>query len=62
MAKIFRDWEVAQLMMFPPSVQDFVPAGHLAHFVRDTVLEGLDLSAILDCYKEERGYRRIIRL
>jgi transposase len=56
MAKIFRDWEVAQLMMFPPSVQDFVPAGHLAHFVRDTVLEGLDLSAILDCYKEERGY------
>ena len=56
MAKIFRDWEVAQLMMFPPSVQDFVPAGHLAHFVRDTILEGLDLSAILDCYKEERGY------
>ena len=43
-------------MMFPPSVQDFVPKGHLAHFVRNTVLEGLDLSAILDCYNEERGY------
>jgi transposase len=56
MAKTFRDWDIEQLMMFPPSVQDFVPKGHLAHFVRNTVLEALDLSAILDCYSEERGY------
>jgi transposase len=56
MAKTFRDWDIEQLMMFPPSVQDFVPKGHLAHFVRNTVLESLDLSAILDCYSEERGY------
>ncbi len=56
MAKTFRDWNIEQLMMFPPSVEDFVPKGHLAHFVRDTVLEALDLSAILDCYSEERGY------
>src|SRR3970282_32485 len=56
MGKTFRDWDIEQLMMFPPSVQDFVPKGHLAHFVRNTVLEGLDLSAILDCYSEERGY------
>ncbi len=56
MAKTFRDWDIEQLMMFPPSVQDFVPQGHLAHFVRNTVCEALDLSAILDCYSEERGY------
>jgi transposase len=56
MGKTFRDWDVEQLMMFPPSVQDFVPAGHLAHFVRDTILEALDLSEILNCYSEERGY------
>lgn len=56
MAKTFRDWDIEQLMMFPPSVQDFVPPGHLAHFVRETILEALDLSAILDCYGEERGY------
>ena len=56
MAKTFRDWDIEQLMMFPPSVQDFVPQGHLAHFVRNTVSEALDLSAILDCYGEERGY------
>jgi transposase len=56
MAKTFRDWDIEQLMMFPPSVEDFVPQGHLAHFVRNTTLEALDLSAIVDCYSEERGY------
>ena len=56
MGKTFRDWDIEQVMMFPPSVQDFVPEGHLAHFVRNTVVEALDLSAIVDCYSEERGY------
>ena len=56
MAKTFRDWDIEQLMMFPPSVEDFVPQGHVAHFVRDTVSEALDLSAIVDYYSEERGY------
>jgi transposase len=56
MAKTFRDWDIEQLMMFPPSVKDFVPEGHLAHFVRNTVVEALDLSAIVNCYSEERGY------
>lgn len=56
MGKTFRDWDIEQLMMFPPSVEDFVPQGHVAHFVRSTVCEALDLSAILDCYSEERGY------
>jgi transposase len=40
----------------PPSLQDLVPAGHVAHFVRDTVRSGLDLGAILESYGEERGY------
>jgi len=39
----------------PPSVDEFVPAGHVAHFIRDTVREALDLSAILATYTEERG-------
>src|SRR5712675_2004017 len=38
------------------SLQDLVPAGHVAHFVRDTVRSGLDLGAILESYGEERGY------
>jgi transposase len=56
MSKTFRAWDVDQVWLLPPSIQDFVPAGHMAHFVRDTVRDGLDLSAILDCYEEERGY------
>ena len=46
MAKTFRNWDVQQLMMFPPSVQDFVPPGNVAHFVRDTISEALDLSVV----------------
>jgi transposase len=57
MAKTFREWNVEQRWLLPPSVMDFVPADHIAHFIRDTVREQLDLSQILDPYeKEERGY------
>ena len=56
MSKIFRDWEPDQVWLLPPSVQDLVPAGHVAHFVRDTVCNALDLSAIMASYGEERGY------
>lgn len=57
MAKTFRDWNVEQSWLLPPSVMDFVPADHLAHFIRDTVREQLDLSAILAPYEQEdRGY------
>ena len=57
MAKTFREWNVEQRWLLPPSVMDFVPADHVAHFIRDTVREQLDLSQILDPYeKEERGY------
>lgn len=56
MAKTFRAWDVDQIWLLPPSVQDLVPADHAAHFVRETVRESLDLSAILSEYSEERGY------
>ena len=56
MSKTFRDWEPDQVWLLPPSLQDLVPSGHLAHFVGDTVRRGLDLGAILGSYGEERGY------
>jgi transposase len=56
MSKTFRDWEPDQVWLLPPSLQDLVPAGHVAHFVRDTVRSGLDLGPILESYGEERGY------
>ena len=56
MAKTFRDWDVDQCWLLPPSVHELVPPNHLSHFVRDTVRTDLDLSAILNTYQEERGY------
>jgi transposase len=56
MSKSFRAWDVDQIMLLPRTVQEFVPEDHLVHFVRDTVIESLDLSAILATYGEERGY------
>ena len=55
MSKTFRSWNVDQGWLLPQSVHEFVPAGHLAHFVRDTVREALDLSAIMGTYEEDRG-------
>ena len=56
MSKTFRPWDVDQVWLLPPSVHDFVPAGHPAHLVRDLVRRELDLSAIVEPYeREERG-------
>lgn len=56
MAKTFRPWNVEQVWLLPPSLLDFVPEDHPAHFVRELVRESLDLSEIFDTYVEERGY------
>jgi transposase len=56
MSKTFRDWEPDQTWLLPPSLADLVPAGHVAHYVRDTVRSGLDLGAIMASYGEERGF------
>ena len=56
MSQTYRPWHVDQAMLLPPSAQELVSAGHLAHFVRDLVRDSPDLPAILDDYREERGY------
>jgi transposase len=55
MSKTFRAWDVDQVWLLPPSVDDFVPAGHPAHLVRELVRHELDLTAIVADYAEERG-------
>ena len=56
MSKTFRAWDVDQVWLLPPSVHDFVPAGHPAHLVRELVRTELDLTAIVAAYeREERG-------
>ena len=56
MRKVFRPWKTDEVWLLPPSVADFVPAGHPAHLIRDLVSEELDLSAILGGYTEVKGY------
>src|SRR5918996_1112510 len=56
MSKTFRPWDVDQAWLLPPSVDDFVPAGHPAHLIREIVREELELGAILSTYEEPRGY------
>ena len=43
MVKTFRSRDVDQGWLLPPSLHEFVPAGHVAHFIRDTVREALAL-------------------
>ena len=56
MAKTFREWKPEQSVMFPATVLDLVEPGDLVHFMRNLVMEQLDLSEILGQYQEERGY------
>ncbi len=56
MSKVFRPWKTDEVWLLPPSVADFVPAGHPAHLIRDLVSEELDLSAIMGAYTEMKGY------
>ena len=56
MTKRFRPWDPKQKWLLPPEITEFIPEGHAAHFVRDLVLEELDLSTILGTYSEDRGY------
>ena len=55
MSKTFREWSRDQALLLPPSVHDFVPAGHLSRFVVTLVTEELDLAAIVASYKGEKG-------
>lgn len=45
---------VNQTLLFPPSLHDWLPDGHLARFLVD-VVSGLDLEAIYASYREKDG-------
>jgi len=55
MSKTFRPYDPEQIFLMPASLQDWLPKGHLAYFISD-VVDCLDLSAIMSCYDEEKGY------
>ena len=55
MAKVFRPYQPDQILMLPPSLQEWLPADHEVYFVAD-LTEALDLTEIYGAYQEERGY------
>ena len=52
--KTFRPYQPDQTLLLPPSIEEWLPAGHLARFVREVVAE-LDLRAIEDTYEDGPG-------
>jgi transposase len=49
MKKIFKSCDRKQMLLLPPSLLDWLPEGHLAHFILD-VVEQLDHSNIYRSY------------
>ncbi|MCY0963230.1 IS1182 family transposase [Streptomyces sp. H27-H5] len=54
--KRFRAFDPHQVLLLPPSLDDWLPEGHLARFVADLVDGVLDLGPILADYTEKRGF------
>jgi transposase len=52
MAKKYRPYNPEQQFLLPPSLQDWLPEGHLAYFLSDLV-DDLDLSRIESVYEQE---------
>ena len=53
MSKTYRPYEPDKILLLPPSVKDWLPMGHLAHFISELVDESLDLKAITKVYERE---------
>ncbi|MES4909608.1 MULTISPECIES: IS1182 family transposase [unclassified Streptomyces] len=53
--KTFRAFDPYQVLLLPPSLDDWLPEDHLARFAADLVDEVLDLGPVLADYTEKRG-------
>jgi transposase len=53
--KTFRLFQPDQLLLVPPSLDEWLPQEHLARFIADLVDEHLDLSGFYAGYQEGRG-------
>ncbi|MCX5097490.1 IS1182 family transposase [Streptomyces sp. NBC_00365] len=54
--KRFRAFDPHQVLLLPPSLDDWLPQDHLARFVADLVDDVLDLGPVRANYIEKRGY------
>jgi transposase len=53
--KTFRPYDQHQNLLLPPSLDDWLPAGHTARFISETVESAIDLSLVYDSYKNATG-------
>jgi transposase len=56
MATSYRPYAPDQILLLPPSMRDWLPEGHLAYFISDSV-DQLNLSAFYAPYETEDGRR-----
>ena len=52
MSKAFREYQPEQRLLMPPSLEEWLPEGHLARFVSDVISE-LGLQEIYAAYEED---------
>jgi transposase len=52
--RTFRPYDQAQDLLLPPSLRDWLPAGHLAYYISD-VVDQLDLGAFVGDYASPEG-------
>jgi len=53
--KTFRPYDQDQTFLLPPSLGDWLPSGHTARFISETVDSALDLSLVYDSYHNATG-------
>ncbi len=54
-AKIFRSYDMSQVFLLPPSIDDWLPEDHAARFISEVVEELLDLDGMYASYVEASG-------
>jgi transposase len=54
--KTFRHYDPHQVLLMPPSLDEWLPEDHLARFVSELVDESLDLEPFWASYTEARGF------
>lgn len=54
--KVFRDYKQGQAMLLLPSLEEWLPAEHLARFVDELVEQHLDLGPLYAAHSNLRGF------
>lgn len=54
-APVFSPYDTDQSLLLPPNLNDWLPEEHLARFISEVVEESLDLSPLLDRYRNAEG-------